>query len=304
MHIKTVQTEKMNWVNITQVNEDTVKYLRDNHNFHHLDLEDVQDDLQTPKLDTYKNYIFLVLQLPLWDEENDRVISYEINVFVSGKNLITIHKNKSVLVNQFFQRKMKSKRVQKEWMGSSTGYLLYSLLEALFKDIEPMINSIGRHLFHLEEHIFDGEHDQSTVRKLAVERRNILHIRRTIDPQRYLIANLSHIRKPFINEDTSLYFDNVHDYLNKTWAVLQTYKDVIEGLHVTVESLITQRTNKIIGNLTMISVILLPFTLLSSIYGMNIRGLPFAQNPFWVWMMFIGLAVLISLALLIMRRRN
>ena len=152
--------------------------------------------------------------------------------------------------------------------------------------------------------MFEGEQNTEIVKELAIYRRNILSLRRMIDPQRYLMANLSHIRKPFLNEETSLYYDDINDYLNKVWAIIDTYRDTIQGLHVTVESLITQRTNKVISALTVISVGLLPFTVLASIYGMNITGLPFATNPLWVWGMFGVLAALLGIVIIVMRTRK
>jgi Mg2+ and Co2+ transporter CorA len=73
---------------------------------------------------------------------------------------------------------------------------------------------------------------------------------------------------------------------------------------VTVESLINQRTNKVISSLTVISVSLLPLTLLSGIYGMNIANLPFADNPKWVWMMFGGLALFIIGIIIAMKKKR
>ena len=194
--------------------------------------------------------------------------------------------------------------MKKQWMNGSTGFLLYKVLESIFKEMRPMLNTIGKELSTVEDLIFSGEEQTDTVKQLAIHRRNILTIRRIIDPQRYLIANLSHIRKSFINEETSLYFDDIHDYLNKTWAIVDTYKETIQGLHVTVESLITQKTNKVVSTLTAISVGLLPFTVLSGIYGMNIAGLPYAKEPFGVWMMFASLMVIIGIALMIMKKKT
>ncbi len=132
----------------------------------------------------------------------------------------------------------------------------------------------------------------------------MLHFRRILDPQRYLVSTLSHTRKPFLDETLSIYFDNIKDYLDKLWVIADTYKETIDGLHLTVESLINQRTNKVIGALTVISVALLPMTLLSGIYGMNIIGLPYAHDPKFVWAMFGGMALFIICIIILMKRRK
>lgn len=305
MAIKTVKTNDLVWMNIDKIDEEAMKLLK-KYKFHHLDIEDVEGESQNPKIDTYRDYLFLVVQFPQWSAEKKAILVQELNIFVGEGYLITIQQTKSKEMNNFFYRCMRNKRTQKDWLSSTSGYLLYKLLESLYKNSQPILNNIGKKLSELESRVFEFEvQDSHTVRELAIHRRNILSFRRFLDPQRYLISNLSHIRKPFLNEETTLYFDDVNDYLTKLWAIVDTYRDTIEGLHVTVESLITQRTNKVVGTLTVISVGLLPFTVLSGIYGMNIVGLPYAKdNPMVVWMMFGGLAVFVLIAIAIMRNRK
>jgi len=303
MAIKIIKEQNLSWINIDQVNDEALAYLKENYNFHHLDLEDIQSESQTPKIDNYKNYLFLVLHFPHWKSTTKTVVPHEVDIFLGDNFVITIQHSKTKEMKNFFYRCMKNRKTKKEWMSGSSGYLLYRLVEALFHNSRPILNNVGKHISDVEGEIFEGEQDTKIIKQLAVHRRNVLNFRRIIDPQRYLVANLSHTRKLFINEDMSLYFDDVVDYLNKLWAISDTYKDTIDGLHVTVESLINQRTNKVIGALTVISVALLPLTLLSGIYGMNI-DLPFAKDPTFVWSIFIGLAIFILFIIAIMKKRR
>jgi len=302
MAIKIIQEENLSWINIDKVDDEALEYLKTNYNFHHLDLDDVQSESQTPKIDTYKNYLFVVLHFPHWDSASKKVIAHEVDIFVGEKYLITIQHTKSKEMKNFFYRCMKNNKVKKEWMNGTPGHLLYRLMNDLFKNSRPILNNIGKHISAVEDEIFQGEQDTKVIKELALHRRNVLSFRRTIDPQRYLVANLSHTRTLFLDEHMSLYFDDVADYLNKLWAISDTYKDTIDGLHVTVESLINQKTNKVIGALTVISVALLPLTLFSGIYGMNVNSLPHANNPLFVWGSFGILAAIIIFVIAIMRR--
>jgi magnesium transporter len=304
MAIKTLKQKNLTWVNIDSVDDSALSFLKENYNFHQLDFEDLQGDSQTPKIDTYKNYLFIVFQFPHWKPDSQTVIPHEIDVFIGDRYLITVQHTKSKEMKNFFYRCMKNKSIKRDWMSGSSGYLLYKLLEALFRNSQPMLNGMGKQLYQIEEQIFAGDHDPVVVRQLGVHRRNVLHFRRILDPQRYLISTLSHTRRSFLDETLNLYFDDVTDYLNKLWAIVNTYKDTVEGLHVTVESLINHRTNKVISALTVISVSLLPLTLLSGIYGMNIAGLPYAQNPLWVWMMFVGLLGFIAFVIIVMKKKK
>lgn len=303
MAIREIKKDSLVWINIDRVDDEAIAYLKKNYNFHHLDLEDIQSETQTPKIDVYKDYLFLILHFPQWNGTSKKVTSHEMDVFVGKDYLITIQHTKNKEIKNFFYRCMNNRKINQEWMSENSGFLLYKLIESLFQKTRPLLNNIGKQISKVENDIFAGEQDIKEIHELAMHRRNILNFRRIIDPQRYLMSNLSHIRKPFLDESLSLYFDNLRDYLDKLWAIVDTYKDSIAGLHLTVESIITQRTNKIITVLTVMSAALLPLTLLSGIYGMNIP-LPFANSPFMVWSMFFFLILIIFFAIYAMRRNR
>lgn len=303
MAIKDIKKGKLTWTNIDRIDDEALEYLKKNHKFHHLDLEDVQSETQTPKIDVYKDYLFLVLHFPQWGEAGHKITSHEVDVFVGKNFLITIQHTKNKEIKNFFYRCMNNRKVSQEWLSQGSGFLLYKLTEALFHQSRPMLNRIGKQISVIEHDIFSGEQDVKDLQQLAMHRRNVLHFRRVIDPQRYLMSNLSHIRKPYLNEDLSLYFDDLRDYLDKLWAIVDTYKDTIAGLHLTVESIITQRTNKIITVLTVMSAALLPLTLLAGIYGMNI-SLPFSGSPVAVWSMFFLVILVLFFAFVFMRRNR
>src|SRR3989338_143732 len=304
MAIKLLKEHNLTWVNIDQVDAEAMKYLKTNFSFHPLDLGDVEAENITPKIDSYKNYIFVVLQFPYWNEAEQSIMRHEIDMFISDNYLITIQFTKSKEIKNFFYRCMKNKNVKREWMSKNPGFLLYKLIEALFRNTQPMLDNIGKKLSNVEDNIFAGEQNRHIVRELAALRRSILQFRRILDPQRYLIATLSHTRRTFLDESLALYFDDVTDNLNKLWAITDTYRDTGDGLHVTIESVLTHRTNKVISALTTISVSLLPLTLLSGIYGMNIEGLPFADKPGFVWTMFVLLLATVLGVIVWMRKKR
>jgi len=304
MSIKIIEAPTLRWININQVDKETIRYLKEHFSFHHLDLEDIQGESQTPKIDVYQNYLFLILQFPHWQSGTETIISQEIEIFIGEGFLITIQRSQSKEIKNFFYRCMKNHNVKKDWMNNNSGYLLYRIIEALFSTGQPIINQLAKKISQVEEEIFQDQPDTGVIHELALLRRNILNFRRLLDPDRFLIGTLAHTRKPFLSEETSLYFDNVNDFLAKLWAIIDSYKETVQGLHITVESLINRRINKIISTLTVISVSLLPFTVLSSIYGMNIIGLPFTERPALVWAMFgVMTTIVIGIIYTLKKRR-
>jgi len=293
MAMKIISQKNLSWINIDEVNQESLAYLKEHYNFHHLDLEDIESDSQTPKIDTYKNYLFIILQFPHWDTVHQQIVPHEFGVFVGDNYLITIQHTKTKEMKNFFYKCMKNKKTKRDWMNGTSGFLLYNLIEALFHNARPLLNKMGKRIESVEEKIFAEAQDAGLIKELAHHRRNVLTFRRILDPQRYMMANLSHIRKPFLDDTLSLYFDDIGDYLNRLWSMLDTYRDTIEGLHLTVESITNLETNRIVGIFTIITVLLMPLTIFTGAYGMNI-ALPFddPNQQYIIWFMLIGLIVI------------
>jgi magnesium transporter len=306
MPIRTIKEKMLTWYHIDQVDQEATAFLRSNFSFHQLDFEDLLQENLVPKIDIYKNYLFLIIQFPHWNAILETVETHEVDLFIGDNFLITIENTKSKEMKNFFYRCMKNRRVRAEWMSGSAGLLLYNIMQAMFAETQPILNTMGKRITQLENDIFIGtfEHAATVVRELGLHRRNIMTIRRMIEPQRFIITTLGHTDKSYIDSALSIYFDNINDYLNKLWSLVGTYKDTLDGLSLAVESLISRRINKVISALTVISVALLPLNLLAGIYGMNIDNLPYAHNPAGVWIMFAIFSCIIIGAIYIMRRKR
>jgi magnesium transporter len=284
---------KNKWVHIDAITEDVEAYLRDKYKFHPLDIEDVFSDRQRPKIDIYRQYIFFVAVFPHFDNDDQcRVRGREVDVFITRDALITVAKKPFPALSDIFQKVNSSPKLQRIWLEKGPSFLLYKILETLFRETGVAVDRIGRQLHEVEEDVY-GNELKSVVRDLAGIRRSVLALRRMLDPQRFTINSLVNMRLDFIPEDMSHYFDNIHDYIEKMWVEIENCKDAVDGLHLTNESLLSQRTNQTIKVLTAISVGLMPLTLLSGIYGMNLVRLPYANEPIVVFGLFIILGLVI-----------
>ena len=71
-------------------------------------------------------------------------------------------------------------------------------------------------------------------------------------------------------EELDVYFDDIVDSAERIWDLLDNYKEVVEGLESTNESVISHRHNEVLRVLTVFTVLLLPLTLIASLFGMNV----------------------------------
>jgi len=304
MALKTVKIGNINWINIVDPEDKDIHYLEENFEFHHLDIQDVLGEKQPPKVDVYKHYIFSILYFP--EIINNKLQNSELSIFIGQDFLITIQKKKIDIVQNLFERVTKSENYRTKLSSRGSGYMLYKVLDPLFKTYySGALKSLGKFVTNVEEEIYDKKADKETVEELAFARRIILNVKRTVSMEKFIIDNLSHSKKDFIiRREYIVYFDDIRDYLEKVWTILDDYKNITDGLFETNESMISLRTNEIIKLLTIISVALLPLTLLAGIYGMNVDGLPFAHNSNIVWFIFGTLLAVIVTVVLIYRKKS
>jgi magnesium transporter len=173
-----------------------------------------------------------------------------------------------------------------------------------------MLRKIGNKLDALEEGIFSGRSEE-VVRDIFNVKQEIINFRKIIRPQRPVLRDLERSKQRFLagreGEDMEIYFDDIVDAHERIWDMLENDKEVVQGLEETNESVISHRVNDILRVLTAISVIVLPLTMIASIFGMNV-GLPGGGDPagaslvtFWV-IMGIMAALLIGMVAYFRRR--
>jgi magnesium transporter len=300
---KIIKFDKYSWANVNEVNEQNLARLKKLFKVHLLDLEDIKSDVHDPKLDIYKNYLFAVFNLPHYNKDTGRIERYDFDIFIGKNFLVTVHKGKVQEIDNLFKKLERSGNLRRDWLGAGADYLLFKVLQFLFKaKMSEPINVLSTRLAELENNIFQ-ESDRENIKDLAVIRRNVLLFRRILEPQRLYVRSLAAAKGDFVRKEHEPYFDDVHDYLEKIWVHLEGYKDTIGGLYDTIDSLLEYRSAEIIKILTLISVALMPLTLLASVYGMNVR-LPLSDKPHYIWMTFGSLAITVVLIFAILKKKK
>ncbi|MBT5346388.1 magnesium transporter CorA family protein [bacterium] len=294
-----VSFNDLKWINIDSVDLDTIKKLEKNYNFHHLDLEDCLEENQRSKIDKYPDYNFIILHLPKFKGRNQKYIaSTELNIFISENALITIH-DKNSFIDKIFEDSKKDKGFREEIMCNGAGYLLYYILNDLFERCFSYVDDITRTLNHLEKEVFNVSSDRNMLKDILRINKDIINFRRIIFPQRAVLAQLEHIRFSKEDEDLEIYFDNIVDKIEKIHSTLESFKELVGSLHQTNETMIVQKTNNVIKVLTIFSVVMLPLTLITGMYGMNV-DLP--TNNFMDILIIMG--IVLSLMLIFFKKKD
>jgi magnesium transporter len=270
--VEEIAAEGLRWIKIDRAGALEQTWLEENFDFHALDYEDVLSRNQRPKIDVYDDYLFIVLQFPIFDRSARRLGAGELDLFVGADFLITIPNQPLQPVEYLFERCRQKEEIREQLFSRGSGYLLYRLVDDGFDYCFPMLRKIGNKLDALEAEIFEGRSDE-IVRDISNVKQEIINFRKVIRPQRPVLRDLEKVKQRYLAPeiDLEIYFDDIVDAHERIWDMLENYKEVVEALEDTNESVISHRVNDILRVLTSISVIVLPLTLLASIWGMNVH---------------------------------
>jgi magnesium transporter len=302
--IEQIDAEGLRWINIEQPGAAERAWLEEHFDFHALDLEDVLSRNQRPKIDTYDDYLFIVLHFPIFDPSVGRLGTGELDLFVGPGFLITIPNQPLQPVEYLFERCRSKEELREQLFSRGSGYLLYRIVDDSFDYCFPMLRKIGNKLDALEEVIFEGRSEE-IVRDISNVKQEIINFRKVIRPERPVLRDLERVKHRYLAPDLDLeiYFDDIVDAAERIWDMLENYKEVIEALEETNESVISHRVNDVLRVLTSISVIVLPLTLIASIWGMNVR-VPGEQGMTAFWIVVGAMFAILVAMVAYFRRRG
>lgn len=278
VNIESVNWGDITWTNIERPTERETEYLAQNYPFHPLDLDDCLSRIQRPKVDEYKDYLFLVFHFPVFNKEARVTTSSQLSVFIGEKYLITLHKGELKPLVKLFRECQIDDESREENLSPGSGYLLYRIIDRLVDYCLPILNKLGDNIEEVDEHIFSNTEMPKAIEELSTLRRDVIAFRRIIWPMRAVIGSLEPKIRRFSRTDLSVYFGDMVDHVDKIWDGLDEYKEIIEGLHSTHDSLLSYRVNDILRVLTVLATIGTVLTVVASFYGMNVM-LPGGVNP-------------------------
>jgi magnesium transporter len=281
----------LTWIHLDAPTLEEATLLAERFGWHPLDLEDVLSRRQRPKVDEYPDYLFGVLHFPVYDKAIQRLNAAELDFFVGNGYLVTLPAVELLPVTRLFARCQEDEELREQLFSKGSGYLLYHILDDLFDYCFPILDKIGHKLDSIEDDMFEKRAEE-VVRDLSNVKQEIISFRKIIKPERSTLRVLERQMERFLPEQLELYFDDIVDASERIWDLLDNFKEVVEALEDTNESVISHRQNDVLRILTVVSVVLLPLTLITGIFGMNVHFPGFeTATAFWAIVGFmLGLA--------------
>ncbi|BCJ86187.1 magnesium/cobalt transporter CorA [Effusibacillus dendaii] len=253
------------WVEFSQPTEQEILYLSSYFSFHHLAIEDCLHLLQRPKLDDYGEYRFLVLHA--FSQPQTR--PEEVNLFVSDRYIVSFH----MQVNEDLTHIKEYYQTNPSLVEKGMEYLLYSIIDRLVDQYFPLLHQIDDELDRLESAYFLRPTEKMINRVFEI-RKELLALRRTFDPCRDVINQILHPEEEKWKPQHRLFFRDIYDHLTKLLEMTDTYRQIGNDLIESYAMLNSQRINRVMMTLTVITTIFMPLSFLAALYGMNFVNMP------------------------------
>jgi magnesium transporter len=302
LRLEAVETPGLRWINIERPRVADQEWLEERFDFHPLDYEDVFSRNQRPKVDEYDDYLFIVLHFPRFDKRVGRLNAAELDIFIGPDFVITLPNEEIRPVEFLFEQCRANEEVRTQHFSKGAGYLLYRIIDSCVDASFPMLRKMGNKLDRIEEDIFEGR-SEDLVRDISNVKQEIINFRKIVRPQRATFRDLERNKARYIPDDLDIYFDDINDAWERIWDMLENFKEVVEALEGTNESVLAHRGNEVFRVLTAFSAILLPLTLLASIWGMNV-SVPGEGKVLGFWGVIAFMGVTLGAILYYFRKRG
>jgi magnesium transporter len=292
----------LSWIHLDRPTQEEASQLAERFGWHPLDVEDVLSKRQRPKIDEYADYRFVVLHFPVYDKTIGRLNAAELDVFIGPNYLVTLPNVELLPVTRLFARTTEDEELRDGLFSKGSGYLLYHVLDDLFDYCFPILDKIGYKLDRIEDEMFEGRSEE-IVRDISNVKQEIISYRKIIKPERSTLRLLERHVVSFLPQDLELYFDDIVDAAERIWDLLDNFKEVVEALEDTNESVISHRQNDLMRILTVFAAIVLPLTFVTSIFSMNVNFPGFGTAwGFWTVVACLAVTLVALLAFFRLKR--
>jgi magnesium transporter len=272
-----LHADGLTWIHCERPSQEEAQLLGSRFGWHPLDIEDVMSRRERPKIDVYTEeeatgYLFAVLHFPVYNTSVGRLDAGELDVFLGPDYLVTLPNVELKPVTRLFQRCSENEQLRHNLFSRGSGRLLYEVLDDLYDYCFPILDKIGGKLRQIDEEIDEvTPRAKERVRDIHKVKQEIISYRKIVRPQRPTLRQLERQIERFLPEELELYFDDIVDANERIWDHLDNYKEVVEALEDTNESLISHQQNDILYVLTIFSVVMLPLTFITGFFGMNVH---------------------------------
>ena len=277
------------WIDLENAGYEGFHALEPAIHFHPLAVEDCVMDVNRPKVDDYRDHLYLAVHSARWDDNDDQPILRELDILIGERYLVTYHEEPTRGVTK--AREVLERRP--DLLTRGPDHLLHFILDVMVDNYLPIIETLQEQLDDLEERLFRTA-NQRILAEILRLKRGMSALRRIVGPQRDTILSLTREEFTGIRPETRPYLRDVYDRMTRVSDLLDSYRDELAALLEIYATQVSNRLNEVMKVLTIITVIIMPVNLIASIYGMNFVMPEQHLPPFWGYAWALSLMALVG----------
>lgn len=267
--ISTYKHKRLTWIDLESPTKDEISHLSETYDIPDLVADELMTRSSRSKVDVYGNLIYLILHFPnAVSPGNNKDDEKEIDFVIGHDFIITTHYEGIEPLAQFAEFFDSNSRRSKELVGDHGGFLFYEMIKEFYKKLEHELGLLDGELRTIEENIFEGK-EELMVESISVTNRKLLDFKQAIRFHREILKSFEQAGEAFFGAGFSYYLSAISGEYNKVQNIMDGHKEILNDLRQTNDSLLTTKTNETIKKLTILTFIMLPLTLITSIFGMN-----------------------------------
>ena len=303
LRIKMIRELKLwnfTWIDAVDISIEEKKQIFKKYDFHELDIEATLEENQFPRVNPSIDYIFIILLFPKYNSKSKWYLINEFNVFLWKNFLISFRDFNSSHIDKIFQSYQK--REIKDEEKINPWYVLYETIQVMLEKIFKVISTNKKEFRQLENIIFEWA-SANNVKNILIKKRNIIFLKHMFEPQVIILRFLENELNKFFKWEYELYFEDLEDKIDFIITQIKLLQERIENIEDAIRNIVDLKLNKTMAILTIFSALMLPLTLITSFYGMNIP-LPYQNNANFIYGLLIGCTIIMLIWLYYIKKKK
>ncbi|MEK7795410.1 MAG: magnesium transporter CorA family protein [Candidatus Hydrogenedentota bacterium] len=233
-----------------------------------------------PRIEEFEDHVFLLAYGVFGAEETDTLAPRTLGIFCYDSLLITIHREPQRTINRLFVR---CEQNGEQILGRGADVVLYDILDGMMDNYLLAVETFEDRLEALEDHALTTADTKAFLGELQDLRSDIVRMRRLAASHREMITPLARGHHAFIDDAIEDRLEHVLDHLTQALELLDGLRELLYGVRDMFHSRLADRMNEIMKVLTIFASLLLPLTVITGMYGMNVPLWPDPNSPFAFW---------------------
>jgi magnesium transporter len=258
----------LTWVDLESPTPDELSHIMEEFSIPSLVAEEMNQASVQSKVDLYPNFIYLVLHFPHFSHTRNKSIEKEIDFIIGNKFIVTTHYEFIEPLHEFSKQFEVDAILEKRIDIDHAGFLFYHLMKTLYIHSRYELNDINMLLRETEKKIFEGT-EGTMVAKLSNINRTLIDFKQALRFHEEALTSFELSANQFFGEKFNFYIQAIITEYKKTKDILVSHKEILDDLRETNDSLLANKTNETMKILTIITFMISPATIISSIFMMN-----------------------------------